>query len=163
ANRPAYTDLNAPVKMPGLFSTKLYPILDAEAPGTVEGVTTDGGRGVEMPVAWIYQMRDGTLGPASLGTKENPIVARIAFWTDDETCKININTAGTGSGWNTPHLNSEDDIAWRRNQPAAGEYSSYPGHPATTSLGVVFDALSPEALLRLTPRYAWGGSLLATQ
>ena len=91
-----------------------------------------------MPVAWLYQLQDGTLGPASNGTAANPIVARIAFWTDDETCKININTAGCGSPWNTPRVNSSDDVAWSSNQPAAGEFSAYPGHPATTSLAVVF-------------------------
>ncbi len=76
-----------------------------------------------MPVRWIYVLKDGTLtaptplsGPAAgitglqakwnnLGsptktpstgepTRNNPIVGRIAFWTDDDTCKVNINTAG---------------------------------------------------------------------
>ena len=76
-----------------------------------------------MPVRWIYVLKDGTLtaptplnGPATGNTgiqakwnnlgspqatpsagvpsKNNPIVGRIAFWTDDDTCKVNINTAG---------------------------------------------------------------------
>ncbi|MEO6742827.1 MAG: Verru_Chthon cassette protein A [Chthoniobacteraceae bacterium] len=76
-----------------------------------------------MPVRWIYVLRDGTLtaptplsGPAAgptglkanwnnigtpnstpstgVPTKDNPIVGRIAFWTDDDTCKVNVNTAG---------------------------------------------------------------------
>jgi len=52
-----------------------------------------------MPVKWIYVLQDGTLAPATLGTSgsvahvllassTNPIVGRIAFWTDDETCKV---------------------------------------------------------------------------
>ena len=110
-------------------------------------------------------MQDGTLGPASGGTAANPIVARIAFWTDDESCKVNINTAGNGSPWNTPRVNSTDDVAWSSNQPAAGEYSAYPGHPATTSLASIFstNAYTPQQLLALTPRYAWGGSQFGTQ
>lgn len=156
SSRPAeYTDLNSPVQT-------IYPILDQAAVGAVPGVGSDTGQ-VEMPVAWLYQLQDGTLGPASNGTAANPIVARIAFWTDDETSKININTAGCGSPWNTPRTNSPDDVTWSNMQPAAGEFSAYPGHPATTSLGGVFSALTPQQLLGLTPRYAWGGSQFGAQ
>jgi uncharacterized protein (TIGR02600 family) len=171
-----YTDLNASVKTPGWSSQTLYPILDAEAltsaanqsAGTqVEGISSDPGHSVEMPVAWLYQLQDGTLGPASNGTSVNPIVARVAFWTDDDTCKININTAGCGSPWNTPRTNSSADVIWSTTQPANGEFSTYPGHPATTSLGVVFGSssppLTPQQLLGLTPRYAWGGSEFGAQ
>jgi uncharacterized protein (TIGR02600 family) len=162
ANRSVYTDLNAPQQTPGLLDRSFYPILDPAATTDVPGVSKDEGHGVEMPVEWLYQLQDGTLGPANLGTKTNPIVARIAFWTDDDTCKINVNTAGYGSPWNTPRANSAADVAWSANQPAAGEFSSYPGHPAMTSLATVFGAgsnpLSPEQLLGLTPRYGFGGS-----
>ncbi len=91
-----YTDLNAPVQMPGLFGQSIYPILDPGALTNVEGVSSDTGA-VTMPVAWLYELQDGTLGPASSGSATNPIVARIAFWTDDDSCKIDINTAGCGS------------------------------------------------------------------
>jgi uncharacterized protein (TIGR02600 family) len=166
-----YTDLNSPAETTG--GESIYPILDPGAltnaanlaAGTqVTGVSSDTGA-VTMPVAWLYQLQDGTLGPASNGTAANPIVARIAFWTDDETCKININTAGCGSPWNTPRVNSTNDVAWSTTQPAAGEFSAYPGHPAMTSLAVVFgtNSYSPQQLLGLTPRYAWGGSQFGTQ
>jgi len=162
ARKSFYTDLNAPQQTPGLLGRTLYPILDPAAVGTVQGVSYDAGHSVEMPVAWLYQLQDGTLGPASNGTKTNPIVARLAFWTDDETSKININTAGYGSPWNTPHANSTDDVAWSTTQPASGEFSRYPGHPAMTSLAVVFGSADdphwPEKLLGLTPRYGFGGS-----
>jgi uncharacterized protein (TIGR02600 family) len=163
-----YTDLNAPVKTGGLLGNTIYPILDVAAitNGTqITGVSSDTGHSVEMPVAWLYELQDGTIGPAVNGTKANPIVARIAFWTDDETCKVDINTAGAGSPWNLPRVNSTDDAAWSTTQPAAGEFSAYPGHPATTSLGVVFGAgtFSPSQLLGLTPRYAFGGSQFGSQ
>lgn len=156
-----YTDLNAPVQTTG---GPIYPILDPGALTNVEGVSSDTGA-VTMPVAWLYQLQDGTLGPAANGTAANPIVARIAFWTDDDTCKININTAGCGSPWNTPRVNSTTDVAWSTTQPAAGEYSAYPGHAATTSLAVALgtNSSSPQQLLGLTPRYAWGGSQFGTQ
>jgi len=157
-----YTDLNAPALTPG--GESIYPILDPGALTNVTGVSSDTGA-VTMPVAWLYQLQDGTLGPASNGTAANPIVARIAFWTDDDTCKININTAGCGSPWNTPRVNSTDDVAWSTTQPAEGEYSAYPGHPAMTQLSLAFasNSYSPQQLLGLTPRYAWGGSQFGTQ
>jgi uncharacterized protein (TIGR02600 family) len=156
-----YTDLNAPAQTTG---GPIYPILDPGALTNVEGVSSDTGA-VTMPVAWLYQLQDGTLGPAGNGTAANPIVARIAFWTDDDTCKININTAGCGSPWNTPRVNSTNDAAWSTTQPAAGEYSAYPGYPATTSLAVALgtNSYSPQQLLGLTPRYAWGGSQFGMQ
>jgi uncharacterized protein (TIGR02600 family) len=165
ANRSVYTDLNAPAPTPGLLSHSIYPILDPNALTNVEGMSADTGHSVEMPVAWLYQLQDGTIGPASTATKANPIVARMGFWTDDETNKINVNTAGDASPWNTPHVNSSDDVAWSTTQPANGEFSRYPGHPATTSLAVVFGAttFSAQQLLGMTPRYNFGGSQFGAQ
>ena len=167
ANESVYVDLNTPAQPPVFLGGSIYPILDpaaiantAAATG-IEGVSVDSGHSVEMPVMWLYQLQDGTLGPASNGTRTNPIVGRIAFWTDDETCKINVNTAGCGSPWNTPRSNSTDDVAWSTTQPAVGEFSRYPGHPAMTSLLPALGlgaSPTPELLLALTPRYGWGGS-----
>ena len=162
-----YVDLNEP-QMASFFGTTIYPILDPLAFGNIEGLSSDTGA-VTMPVMWLYELQDGTLGPAANATASNPIVGRIAFWTDDETSKININTAGDGSPWNTPRVNSTDDVAWATTQPAVGEFSRYPGHPAMTSLFPVFDANAgsftaaqlltiSQQLLGMSPRYAWGGS-----
>ena len=134
------------------------------APGVTAGTT---GNPAPMPVQWIYVLQDGTLtsppasspdglsvdwsGPAN-GTltkprKANPIVGRIAFWTDDETCKLNINVNSEGTYW---------DRAWavgdmpaspfgenqlRDRVPVKGEYERYPGHPAMTCLSAVFGFL----------------------
>jgi len=106
---------------------------------------------VPMPARWIYVLRDGSLttpsadytpkaggtgavwsGGASdplIPTKDNPIVGRVAFWTDDDSSKININTAGghgmqaqsgfsdgytldsyAGSFWDTPRFYTNFDI-----------------------------------------------------
>lgn len=106
-----------------------------------------------LPVKWLYVLRDGTMGPASLATEQNPIVGRTAFWTDDESCKLNINTASEGTFWDTPSASSMQEMGkfatsgiigdvdrglnLSASQPVRGEYQRYPGHPATTSLSPV--------------------------
>ncbi|XHR30982.1 MAG: hypothetical protein ACFUZC_10535 [Chthoniobacteraceae bacterium] len=54
------------------------------------------GNAIQMSVAWIYVRQDGTLDTNSvpdLTNKTNPIVGRYAYWTDDESSKINFNLA----------------------------------------------------------------------
>ncbi len=162
-----YTDLNSPDQTAS--GQTVYPIFDPSATNAVQGVSIDAPNTAQMPVAWLYQLQDGTLGPAGNATAANPIVARLAFWTDDDTAKINVNTAGYGASWNTPRVNSSADIAAGNEQPAQGEYSAYPGHPATTSLNVVFGSTNAPSLaqeqqwLGMAPRYASGGSQFGTQ
>lgn len=43
----------------------------------------------EMKVEWVSVRQD----PASPASAGNPVVGRYAFWVDDETAKINLNTA----------------------------------------------------------------------
>jgi hypothetical protein len=173
-----------------------------------------------MPARWIYVLRDGTLttGKAKNTTiewdattpvsqrpsAENPIVGRIAYWTDDETSKVNINTAGgtspkdipadynersyAGSFWDTPRTRAPFEIGsgfssatgeFPKNggglaisQPLNGEFQRYPGHPATTSLGLVLQNLplgldfikflTTEQIYKIAPRIMPGGSLGGT-
>ncbi|MEI8309271.1 MAG: Verru_Chthon cassette protein A [Verrucomicrobiota bacterium] len=111
-----------------------------------------------MPVKWIYVLRDGTQTAPSGGngtiadfsnapagkkpTADNPIVGRIAFWTDDETCKLNLNTACGGNPWDPPMFTTTMDMQFSRYGPAKNEFTRYPGHPATTSLLPVFWSFS---------------------
>jgi len=142
----------------------------------IEGFRVDeyASRGVTMPVKWLYLLKDGTLAPArAFGTqgdvevvvpsgKEktaqgevNRPVARVAFWTDDETAKVNINTASEGTFWDTPVANSQPGMAYpslyhkssddtmfewdlAERQGAQKEFQRYPGHPATTCLSAIF-------------------------
>ena len=112
-----------------------------------------------MPVKWLYVLRDGTVGSASEATDKNPIVGRTAFWTDDESCKLNINTSSEGTYWDTPTISSTQDsgtvdpsglltipapsgtsayvLSLASAQPMKGEYQRYPGHPYTTCLSPV--------------------------
>ena len=112
-----------------------------------------------MPTKWIYVLRDGTLtapidadstaayaemknaAAGKIPSTDNPIVGRIAFWTDDETCKLNLNTACGGTYWEDPMFSSDMDLAFSRYKPMANEFNRYPGHPATTSLLPVFWSL----------------------
>ncbi len=138
-----------------------------------------------MPVRWIYVLGDGTLSAptgvdatgtianwatANAGlrpTPTNPIVGRIAFWTDDESAKININTAAgderlsvakpePGSFWDMPRVNNNFDQQLAYKQVAQFEFQRYPGHPATISLNPVFSdpQLTRNDLTALTPRVA---------
>ncbi|HSH94225.1 MAG TPA: Verru_Chthon cassette protein A, partial [Roseimicrobium sp.] len=149
--------------------------------GVVKTTTADDKdqRRLPMPVRWIYMLKDGKLtaptdadatsatwdagkltNSSALPTANNPIVGRIAFWTDDDTSKVNVNTASEGTYWDTPLTPSKptsadiesmagkgENIAtptgtgdWQlaEYQGAQKEYQRYPGHPATTCLSAIF-------------------------
>ena len=142
---------------------------------------------VPMPVKWLYMLQDGTLtAPDSTSgtvatfnnaptppSPSNPITGRIAYWTDDDSCKVNINTASQGTYSDTPRSNSTEDVTLAVNQPLNHEFQRYPGHPATTSLSPVFStwwqglsaaqvtALN-EKIYGIIPRVAGGGSMGGT-
>jgi len=190
-NLPAqFTDLNQPV-------SGVYPIVDPDASGanattSVEGFSIDpnapavqGSQSkAPMPVKWLYVLEDGQMVAPTGGTgnktvnvsganPDNPVVARIAFWTDDETCKVNVNTASEGAFWDWPKAATYNEMQFAGNPPVGGEFNRIPGHPAMTSLSAVFPELAPgdrwessgalrsdfrsklKALLSLTPRVAY--------
>jgi uncharacterized protein (TIGR02600 family) len=208
-----WVDLNSPVADSG--GIKHYPILDTSKLASMDGfsVTWPGATSsspAPMPVQWLYVLQNGqiiapdaspsstkivtfTSAPsASRPTASNPIVGRLAFWTDDETCKVNVNTAGadgiiTGTGgsavanatfWSTPFFASTDDANLGIYQPVQGEFQRYPGHPATVALNSVLSGLgltlaatdyhtnavvgSTTVTNGYTPRYVYGGSQGAT-
>jgi uncharacterized protein (TIGR02600 family) len=198
-NTALFTDLNARVVSgTGASARTNYPILDPSAVGVVQGFDIIGApttttQPAPMPVNWLYLLEDGTLvAPASAAgnntvavagaSAANPIVGRIAFWTDDDTSKININTA-SGAPWNfsnstvtttyvrtvtapdpanfwdVPVMGSVQDANLALSQPWKGEYQRYPGHPATVSLSAALPSLtSQSAIEALTPRVNTGGS-----
>ncbi|HWB61321.1 MAG TPA: hypothetical protein VG733_17700, partial [Chthoniobacteraceae bacterium] len=132
---------------------------------------------VPMPLHWLYMLKDGSLIPATavansrdvvftgtlVPTETNPVIARVAFWGDDDTCKLNVNTSSEGTFSDDPVGNTQPfynqktaagdpdpqgssvfdpnqifewDLAQR--QPDRNEYQRYPGHPAENCLSVVF-------------------------
>lgn len=50
---------------------------------------TPGQTEANMKVGWNYVLRD----PSRPASGNNPVLGRIAYWVDDESCKVNINTA----------------------------------------------------------------------
>ena len=100
----------------------------------------------------------GTTATVSGDTKANPIVGRIAFWTDDDTCKVNINTASEGTYWDVPRAGTTEEVKLATHQPVQKEFQRYPGHPAMTSLSAVFSTLTYDQIYSLVPRINGGGS-----
>ena len=190
-----FVDLNAPsiaYNTMGQEANRYFPILDPRAK-TLDGVEAFDfeafpgvreGERLPMPVEWIYVLKDGKMGtmdaagkfvssdPAAQPGRRNPIVARIAFWADDETSKINVNTAAEAILWDKPKANTDWGKLWSQFQPVVNEVQRYPGHPATTCLSALFfpgkyidgegnrqlKKNELKALLEITPKVEWGGS-----
>jgi len=196
-----YVDLNSPITV---NSTTKYPIVDPgglNASTQIEGFSVGSqvsgntalANQIPMPVTWLYVLTDGRLAtpatnptdPASvtlstldgqLVAANNPPVARVAFWTDDNTCRLNINTASEGCYWQIPFDDVDGDAKLGYAQPYTYEYQRYPGHPAQTCLSPIFDYLisSPTStttalsdlrnfIYSLTPRVSGRGSQFGTR
>jgi len=180
SRKSEYTDLNEPVAS---GARTRYAIIDpsvsaslSDAIGITEGfkvlptapLEPENANPAPMPARWIYVLQDGThcqLGDPRVDLKTNPIVGRIALWTDDETSKVNLNTASpatANSFWDAPraYTSQERDLfSWA--QPAQNEYQRYPGHPAMVSIRPILgglSAMSPASYFALSPKYRWGGS-----
>jgi len=63
-------------------------------------------QGGDFPLQWIYVRRDGTRETnQSPGVQaNNPIVGRYAYWVDDESTRVNLNTAWQRQG--NPNTNT---------------------------------------------------------
>lgn len=175
-----WVDLNSPVT--DSTGANVYPIVDPSASGIVEGfdfnstaVVGTTATTLPMPVKWVYLMKNGdtaTFDPASNkitpassidaskihGGFKDLITARVAFWTDDESSKVNINTAAGGVYWDTPRVNTSAEKAMAQYQPAQHEFQRYPGHPATVSLATVFPSATDAEIYSIVPRLNGGGS-----
>lgn len=186
-----WTDLNAPVQ--NASGTNVYPIVNPNATNAASGVSgfsvtsapgATSNQPIPMPVRWLYVLQDGSLvAPTGSGTTatvagetaSNQIVGRIAFWTDDDTCRVNINTASLGTFWDVPRAYSTNatgipisgsvtqEQALGYYQPVQKEFQRYPGHPAMTDLRAVFGtALTTNQIFNLVPRVVEGGSTQGT-
>ncbi|MES2597706.1 MAG: Verru_Chthon cassette protein A [Verrucomicrobiota bacterium] len=146
----------------------------------LSGVRVSGGdqQRVPMPVEWLYVLKDGSLGSlseagvfqgASQPTSANPIVGRVAFWSDDESSKVNINTASEPTAWAVPTFFYDQDARYARYQPLNGEFQRYPGHPAMTALSPVLfpgqnvTVAQKESIYQVIPKVSSGGSLAGTR
>jgi uncharacterized protein (TIGR02600 family) len=199
ARADAGTSLAYPIADPSVAAVSLTSNLTASGTtavpgfaisGTVPGYTSSNpsptNNPLPMPVRWLYVLKNGQLTtPSSVDaggnvtftatdpqpSTANPVVGRIAFWADDETSKVNINTAGYAKNdesywtyWDAPNLPTVDELLKLNAQPWTNEFLRYPGHPATTGLNLVFEGVSLTAnqTASLTPRYNDGGTLGGT-
>jgi hypothetical protein len=166
-----FVDLNEPVRL--RESRRMYPILNPEMPAGFQpsGFSLGSAPGespnpAAMPVRWIYLRENGTFDTNPVADSNNPAVGRIAFWADDESSKVNINTATASDGntwWDIPRTAGRPErIAFSERQPTAFEYQRYPGHPATVNLTAALGGFSTlgemQQWFSAFPRYAWGGS-----
>jgi len=61
---------------------------------------------LSMNIGWIYVFQDGTVSTNQTPTltAANPVIGRYAYWADDESGRINVNTAwGSAGNTNTPN------------------------------------------------------------
>ncbi len=72
--------------------------LDLDGSGKFQIAQTN----LPMRVRWLYVRQDGTLTNALPSyNAANPTVGRFAFWADDESARINLNTAWSRTAANT--------------------------------------------------------------
>lgn len=172
------------------FSYDTNTVEEGTLGGKAAGIADADDGHLAMPVMWLYQLADGTIGHLNEGgsdstgyrfeaisgsgtpSEDNPMVSRFAFWADDETQKLNVNTSAGGLAWDVPKAGGEMDMSMGRYQPAQKEWQRYPGHPATTHLGaalspgiinIVNDRDSMEMLYDVVPRVVGGGSESGTR
>jgi len=65
-----------------------------------------------MRMAWVYVNQDGTYTNTAPPTfnAANPVVGRFAYWVDDQSAKINLNTAWTRGSQNTNNLSHPSQV-----------------------------------------------------
>jgi hypothetical protein len=79
-------------------SEELVDINDSAACSTPNllGLTTANGTALKVPAGWVNVLRDASStennDPSS--PNYNPVIGRFAFWIDDESAKLDIQTAG---------------------------------------------------------------------
>lgn len=104
-----------------------------------------------FPVGWIYVRQNGEreVSPAINKTNDNnPIVGRFAFWTDDESTRINVNTAWKAPG-NPNTLNHPSQI----DLTALPDWSTEQADELHTA-AQQFPFVSPEDVFRVAPGLA---------
>ncbi|MCX6971139.1 MAG: Verru_Chthon cassette protein A [Verrucomicrobia bacterium] len=130
-------------------------------PGFTAGNASATNNPAPMPVKWLYVLQDGSyVSPAGTGSvvtvpggnQTNPIIGRAAYWTDDDTSKVNINTASEGVYWDKPYAYNREEaglagsspvLGYALSIPAQDEFQRIAGHPAFTSLSAVLGGWMP--------------------
>ena len=100
-------------------------------------------------VSWIYKRQDGTLdtsppGTLNLTNTKNPIVGRFAYWTDDESSKVNYNLAWTRAPENTNPVGhpTKLDLRWLLMQPGENASDSLFGNTLEPRADAIHGAIT---------------------
>lgn len=91
ANLGTHTDYNLFSALPGNTDNVNNVDLNRPSLGKEYPIAppAPGRSGATMKVGWINLVAD----PANPASASNRVVGRVAYWVDDESCKVNINTA----------------------------------------------------------------------
>ncbi len=93
---PQVIDLSSGESPDASHSADLNPSSLLHAGGVLQESTT-----IPLRLRWIYVRQDGSLEAGDdipNFNSQNPLVGRYAFWVDDLSARINLNTAATRSG-----------------------------------------------------------------
>ncbi|HSI85622.1 MAG TPA: hypothetical protein VK970_17705 [Candidatus Methylacidiphilales bacterium] len=97
-----------------------------------------------MKIGWVNL----SANPGQAFSADNPVVGRVAYWVDDESCKVNINTAD----------GSKKEDLYRQLEPTEFSESFGFGTPGEISLQALKDSkgveLTPELAAAIS-QYAW--------
>ncbi|MGC1481970.1 MAG: Verru_Chthon cassette protein A, partial [Chthoniobacterales bacterium] len=167
-----------------------FSIDSSRVDGIVDSAADPESARLPMPVKWLYLTATNVAAPGPGGSETSvsvpgatgpasQVIGRVAFWTDDDTNKINVNTAGGdrwngyadtsdlagdgfGTFWDVPigYSKLETDLA--RYQPWNREFQRYPGHPATVFLSAIFPNLTAEQIANIVPRITYGDQTSAS-
>ncbi|MEZ0295899.1 MAG: hypothetical protein ACAI35_05530 [Candidatus Methylacidiphilales bacterium] len=86
-----------------------------------------------MKIGW----KNVLANPSAAASATNPITGRIAYWVDDESCKVNINTANGAHKNDTPRqMDSAKKYSYGYGVPSEIDLSAFPGITASTSDGI---------------------------
>ena len=77
----------------------------------------------QINVGWLYVAQDGFVGPYPV-VGHGPLIGRYTYWVDDESCKINLNTARQPSAVPSDPLGSSANIQVDLNM-LAGNLSAF--------------------------------------
>lgn len=93
----------------------------------------------EMRVQWIYVDKEGALSTTGTATS----VGRFAFWVDDESTKINVNTAWKRKGGNTHGLQHPSQVSLAALDLTLDEADAINTYRASNAINIIEDILRP--------------------
>lgn len=115
--------------------------VDLNKPNLAEEHPITGSRPGTMKVGWINLLRD----PSQAASAANPIVGRVAYWVDDESCKVNVNTAdGSQRGATPEEMAADKKYSYGFGTPSEISLAALPGMNAAKADAIAAKAWTNE-------------------